>query len=327
VTTSPEKHADLSLPLAIRPGLCAAIAPHLPILDALDEGAYIVDQHRTIIYWNQSAERITGYSQAEVLGRGCREGILNHVDAQGTCLCRDLCPLSSVMATGGQRSASVYFHHKLGHRQPTVVRGLPLFDMAGEIAGAIELFTDPASQADLKERIAELEALAYLDPLTRLPNRRYLVDGLSRRIAESRRSGRPLGVAMFDIDHFKRLNDTHGHAAGDEVLKMVGRTMSTSARPSDVIGRWGGEEFVGIFPDASWESLRMLLERLRAMVAAAWLDSEGERISATVSAGGTIAAPEDTSESVLERADARLYLSKAEGRNRVSVGGPGSAAA
>lgn len=314
------------LPIASVPGLARAMSPHIAILNALDEGAYIVDRQRQIVYWNSAAERITGFSEGEVVGHRCADGILNHVDAEGRHLCGSRCPLARAMRDGTEPTAEVFFHHKGGHRVATTVHGLPLLGTDGGIVGAIELFTDSVGKAELVDRITELESLAFLDKLTQLPNRRFLADALERGLCHASRSGTRLGVAMFDIDHFKQLNDTHGHAAGDEMLKIVGGTMTSVARRSDVFGRWGGEEFVAVLPNCARDSLRTPLERIRVLVAASWLDWKATRVSVTVSIGATLSTATDSPDSILERADNLLYQSKAGGRNRLSTDGDAVAA-
>ena len=161
---------------------------------------------------------------------------------------------------------------------------------------------------------------ALTDPLTGLGNRRYFDERGDGVLALARRRGRPFSVLMIDIDHFKRVNDQHGHAVGDEVLRALGNALKASLRGGDVCGRLGGEEFAVALPDedregaaATAERLRHALERLGASSAAA----RGP-IEVTVSIG-VAAYPEDGDalEALLRRADKRLFRAKQSGRNRV----------
>jgi len=309
------------------PEMDTIIAMHRAVLDQLAEGAYIVDRTRRIIYWNAAAERITGFTATEVVGHRCAENILNHTDEHGHCLCTHGCPLFQSMKDGGILEAHPFFHHRQGHRVPTVVRAIPVFGVEGGVLGAIELFTDARSVHMLHERVAELEGLAYLDPLTRLPNRRYVMDALTRRLTESARMRKPFGVAMLDIDHFKRFNDTYGHATGDEVIRLVGRSATENIRSTDIVGRWGGEEFLGVFPNIAADDLERLLERVRSLIGASWLTQGDQQLGVTVSIGATISREDDTIASIVERADAQLYCSKEAGRNRLTMDRPQAAAA
>lgn len=291
------------------------------MLDALKEGAYFVDRERRITYWNKAAERLTGFRSEEVVGHRCSENILVHVDCQGKNLCKAGCPLLATMEDTLTREAEVFFHHRRGHRVPVSVRTTPLEDDEGNVVGGIELFAEISPEENLRERMAELERQSLLDLLTGVPNRRYLDSELAALFALWQKSGVPFGVLFFDIDHFKGFNDTHGHDIGDRVLETTAKTLVSAVRSFDVIGRWGGEEFVGLFPNAERETLASIGERLRSAVEATWIEADGQRLSVTVSIGGASAAKEDLSAAaVVKRADTMMYRSKQEGRNRVTVG-------
>ena len=289
------------------------------LIENLGEGVYFVDRERRITFWNKAAEKITGFRSKEVVGRRCMDQVLTHVDDAGRCLCVGECPLSETIADGKERQTEVYLHHKQGHRVPVHIRTTPIVDETGNLIGAVELFTDNSRNLGLEERLAELERLALLDPLTHLPNRRYLESHLQARFAELRRNDWPFGVLFTDIDHFKRVNDRYGHETGDKVLQLVARTLNANSRPFDIVGRWGGEEFITVIANSADVSrLSQVGDRLRAMVAQSALrEQPGLRV--TVSAGAALANPDDTIETLLRRADEKLYQAKNSGRNRVCV--------
>src|SRR5215510_10153028 len=115
------------------------------IIDNLYDGVYFVDRDRVINYWNKGAERITGYSAEQTIGRACRDNLLNHVTANGVQLCQDHCPLAAVMQDGKEREAEVFLHHANGHRVPIVVRATAMRDSEGNIIGAVESFSNNSS--------------------------------------------------------------------------------------------------------------------------------------------------------------------------------------
>jgi diguanylate cyclase len=154
---------------------------------------------------------------------------------------------------------------------------------------------------------AEAIELAQTDPLTDLPNRRAWTELLEREVARVRRFGKPLCVAMVDLDHFKRFNDTHGHVAGDELLRQVARAWSDVIRPTDTMARYGGEEFAVLLPDCGLGDAIVVIERLRRATPG------GERCSAGVACWDERETPVE----LVARADARLYEAKAQGRDRV----------
>ena len=290
------------------------------IVDNLQDGLYFVDRDRRITYWNKAAERITGYSAGEVVGRFCSDHILEHVDAEGSHLCLTTCPLAATVADGVARSSEIYLSHKDGHRIPVSVRTSTLDDGAGNVIGGIELFTDISSQSASRLRVRELERLAMVDELTQLPNRRCLEKELHSKYAERDRLHLPLGVLFIDVDHFKAINDRYGHKAGDQVLGCIARTFSANSRPFDVYGRWGGEEFLGILHVYSIIELQHIADRMRMLVGKSCVVEADEKLQFTVSIGGTIMRDEDTEESLIRRADSLLYKSKESGRNRITTG-------
>jgi diguanylate cyclase (GGDEF)-like protein len=224
------------------------------------------------------------------------------------------------MRDGDPRSANVWLHHKDGHRVPVSVRVAPIHDDEGTILGAIELFTDSSRLAADEEEIKALKALAVTDPLTELPNRRYLELALGTRLAEVRRLKRALGVVFADIDRFKSVNDTHGHNVGDAVLRMVAKTLSGNLRGGDIATRFGGEEFVLLLPDADSDALKALCERLCMLVRTSSIGIEGKgEVRVTISMGATLATTEDDTDEVLKRADRLLYQGKREGRGSVTT--------
>ena len=165
-----------------------------------------------------------------------------------------------------------------------------------------------------------MEKLALLDPLTELVNRRYLVSELASQFAMWKRSRISFGVLFFDIDHFKHFNDEYGHHIGDRALQTVAKTLTASARPFDTIGRWGGEEFIGIFPNTTAKLLSDIANRFCMLVRKSRVGTEKEPTSLTISIGGTTPDKKDTAEDLLKRADAIMYRSKESGRDRATIG-------
>src|SRR5512145_3275510 len=236
------------------------------LIDDMPDGVYFVDRHRLITYWNKGAEAISGYGPQQVMGRWCGDGLLRHVDANGKELCGDGCPLAATMLDGLPREAEVFLHHKDGHRVPVRVRASPIRDAAGTIVGAVEVFDENASRLASRDRIAELERAALLDPLTGLGNRRYGEIQLASTLGEHLRYGRPFGVLFFDVDSFKSVNDAHGHETGDRVLRTVARTAQASLRPFDVLCRWAGDEFLAIIAHVEREQLVAVAEKISILV-------------------------------------------------------------
>jgi len=290
------------------------------LLDEFYDGVYFTDRERRIIYWNRGAERITGYAADEVLGKRCSDNILMHVDKNGNSLCKSNCPLQLTMMDSAPRNAELYLHHKKGHRLPVSVRATPMKNKSGEVIGAVEVFTDISPQIALIDRVTQFERLAYIDPLTEVANRRYTEIMLAARREELERYGWPFGVLFVDIDRFKNVNDQYGHSVGYEVLRMTARTLVNSVRAFDVVGRWGGEEFIAVIANVTLPDARTFAERVRTLVEQSKLHGDPP-VQVTVSIGATVARDGETIEKLVERADELMYKSKQDGRNRVTSAG------
>lgn len=297
------------------------------IIDNLYDGVYFVDRDRVISYWNKGAERITGYQADEILGRSCHDNILNHVTAEGEYLCTGGCPLMACMNDGEVREADVFLHHADGHRLPVLVRCAPLRDEDGAIVGAVETFSSDLGLLSARHELRELRRSVQIDALTGIGNRAHLEGRLRALIKEFERRPGEAAVLVMDIDHFKQVNDTHGHEVGDRVLRMVAATLRQNLRATDVVGRWGGEEFLAILYEVnSDDDLRRVCEKLRNLVACSRLDVAGEGVSVgvsvTLSLGATLLREEDTPATIVRRADELMYQSKHAGRDRVTLGRP-----
>jgi diguanylate cyclase (GGDEF)-like protein len=229
------------------------------------------------------------------------------------------CPLHKTIEDGLNREASVYLHHKKGHRIPVMVRTFPLYD-DGQLIGAIELFSNQKPSTELlKEDIENLKVLAMTDQLTSLANRRYTQSFLSSKIAELKEFNTPFGVAMVDIDFFKKVNDTYGHDTGDQVIQMTSKSLLNSVQSSDLVGRWGGEEFLVVFSVARIEQLEQIVERMRMLVETSSVQREQTNIQVTVSIGAVFVETPSSKENIVQFADRLMYQSKEKGRNCFSV--------
>lgn len=205
-------------------------------------------------------------------------------------------------------------------------------------AGADDHLTKPFNVNELKARLAvgrriltlqnellrkeeELSFQAQHDSLTRLWNRGAIMSFMEREIARARRSNNGAGVLLLDVDHFKKINDTYGHRAGDAVLQQIAQRLSLGVRIHDWVGRYGGEEFVVVIANCNPETLAVCAERLREAVASAPIQANGTELSITVSVGAAMLPCSfgESAAEILESADSALYRAKQNGRNRIEL--------
>ncbi|WP_051208240.1 GGDEF domain-containing protein [Saccharospirillum impatiens] len=182
----------------------------------------------------------------------------------------------------------------------------------GEMAESILRHTDELEDR-VQERTKQLETLTRIDPLTNLLNRRGLTDTLNQELDKASRSGTTLGILWIDLDHFKALNDSLGHAMGDQALVQIAAVLRNSLRTYDQAARWGGDEFLIVLADCDTDTLTHLGERIRTAVEH---DMKQQGWAVTVSIGGYLTQPDDTLDTLLNRADQSMYQAKQGGRNR-----------
>lgn len=172
---------------------------------------------------------------------------------------------------------------------------------------------------DLQKQIEKLKEKSIVDELTRILNRRGIMEILTREFARSQRFKNPLSVLMIDIDDFKKINDTYGHLVGDKVLQTIAFVLKNNLRATDAVGRYGGEEFLVILPETNIEAAEIVAEKLRKEVAKKAFKYKDQVFKITISIGAAQMKEEDTVESLIQRADEALYISKTSGKNRTTL--------
>jgi|GEM_PF-2897702 len=270
------------------------------------------DKDFNVCHFNAAAERLYGYSAEEAIGMpAARFRPPERVEAMGIFL-------DNIQAKLKPDSIRTTALHKTGRRIPVRLDFSPMFDETGRIAGWATMCIDMTEQESAEQ---ELQRLATTDALTRLPNRRSFQDQGAQEIARARRYNRPLSIIMADIDHFKYINDTFGHAAGDEVLRSAADIFRHTLRTSgDTVSRLGGEEFAIILPECNQDGAALLAERLRISISTMSVIHEGAEVSVRCSFGVAEWHPTDERiETVLSRADDALYAAKSGGRDQVAV--------
>jgi diguanylate cyclase (GGDEF)-like protein/PAS domain S-box-containing protein len=316
---------------AVVPGVSDEMGPMTPelldttfrnVLDSISDGVYVTTAEREIVYWSAGAERITGYRADEVVGKHCFDNILVHTGLDGQRLCLGRCPLEDSIEHGvGHLVSEVFLKRKDGERLAVYVK-TATFESAGRTLG-VEVFGELREIAgeELIARVQELSDSSITDPLSGLFNRRYFDAVLEQSHAMFERLGRRYGVLYLDLDHFKSINDTFGHAAGDEAIRFVADVLSSNARGMDVTARYGGDEFTVICPVATCEELESYGLRLVRLVHESLLTPTGEaELALTASAGGSLVDTADQDAyAALRRADAAMYDAKHAGRDRMVV--------
>jgi diguanylate cyclase (GGDEF)-like protein/PAS domain S-box-containing protein len=283
------------------------------ILESLHTGVYLVDRERRIMFWNDGAEKITGHLRHDVLGRFCRDNILVHCDENNQLLCGDDCPLTDVMRDGHPREAEVYLRHREGHRVPVLVRAVPIRDGHGTVIGAAESFSERESAVSPERRTCSMVSQGKADDKIGLPDHAFTESLLRESMVLFGNQALPFGVIRIQVDQLEEFKAQHGQGAADSILRVVAETLKNTLRRDDMLGRWAQDQFLAIVPFCS--SLEELAVRWQGVVNGSGIPWWGDRLSVTISIGGTRYRQADTIELILQRTEQALQKSLAQGGN------------
>ena len=285
------------------------------IVEQAEDAIVVIDNNHNIVLFNKGAEVMFGYSQKET--RNQRLDILmpERFHMQHDAMVDEFGAGALDAKSMGRRSRQIYGRRKDGNEFLASAQIMRIGEKNQRFYAA--LFRDISQSKKTEE---ELLQLAAVDPLTGAYNRREFTLMADREALRSHRYHHPLSMMVIDIDHFKKLNDSHGHTAGDKVLQRLSTLCVNTLRNVDIFGRWGGEEFVALLPETDIEGASIIAERLRKIIADNVLTFNDQKISFTVSIGiAQYKDGENTVEAPLGRADNAVYDAKKAGRNRISA--------
>ncbi len=292
------------------------------LLDNMRDGVVFVDSSLRILGWNTGAERMTGLAGSSVFQRQFKPGLVHMRTEEGRILRDDECPVLVSISSGEMRIRRLVIRGRGEQDLSVEAQVIPVSETDGTVFGAAMLLHDVSPEMSLEARCQSLHEAATKDPLTRVANRAefnrvhqmFVMAHLDRQL--------PCSLIIADIDHFKKVNDTFGHQAGDDVLKAFAAVLRTSCRPGDLVARYGGEEFVILCADCDNAVALRRAEVIRKSFAQMPQAALGGGC-ATSSFGVTEIQAGDTPETMLKRADRALYEAKEGGRNRVVQLGTG----
>ncbi len=307
-------HTDISARKRAEEALLTARARLATVIENFHGGILLEDEQRKVLLTNQTfcdllapfdtPETLTGAPSAEVLDRATGRFAAPQQFSESTAQLLE------------RREARVGEELLMSDGRALERDCLPILDR-NRFLGHLWLYRDITER---KTRERELHRLATTDLLTGLPNRRHFLERVEQELGRFRRFGTPAALLMVDIDHFKQVNDRHGHATGDAVLRHFADIAGSGLRRIDLLGRLGGEEFAALLPGTDADGARLLAERLRLKVAGTPCEAGETRVKVTISIGITLLHPGDTgSDLPLARADAALYRAKEAGRNRAEA--------
>jgi len=308
----------------------------MDMLQSIDVGLVVLDAELNIQVWNGFMENHSGQSSAQSIGNNLLDLF---PDIPSDWFLRKINSVFMLKSQSFSNWEQRPYLFKFRNYRPITgntdfmyqdITFIPLISTSGDVTQVGILVYDvtdtAASKLALEHANKQLEILSRTDRLTQLNNRGYWEECFQTEFRRCSRTKHPSSVIMFDIDHFKLVNDTYGHQAGDEVIRIVARTLLDTIRTTDIAGRYGGEEFTLLLPETDEQGSYLVAERLRESIEALTVKHDGQEIRFTISLGVSEFNKETKSHTDwLEQADKALYESKESGRNLTNIYSHGQA--
>ena len=312
------------------PGFCDTSAPassgamqtlidtlyHHRLLEAMNDAAIYVDFDGRVLTWNRAAEKLTGRNSASMLHQTLSAEVIGLKSLGGGRLFEERCPVRQALKAQVAVNQNLLLVNVDRRKLPVNFNTLLVHNAKRELCGAIFMIRDTSEKADLEEQVQNLHEMATTDNLTNVSNRAELSRYLPEFVANHLNSSRSGSLIICDIDHFKRINDTYGHPAGDEALVTFASILKQLSRDGDMVARYGGEEFVLLCANCNNASATSRAEDIRRAIEATPVAAISSQCM-TASFGVTEIQLGDSDETLLARADRALLLAKDSGRNRV----------
>ncbi len=299
--------------------LTAWVEKHRGLFELFLDAFCVVNSDLNVIEFNEAFMELTGESYRKVIKIG---SFAKLVDTE---LGIENCPSAQIVRSGNAlRLDELNGSTKAYPTAKLILGGVPIMSDEGEVIGALMTIRNVSAESELQKKYDERKKESIIDGLTQLYNKSYSEAMLQRLVKTAIRSGNWISIMMCDIDHFKKVNDTYGHQAGDHILSTVAQTLKGVSRDTDLVGRFGGEEFMCILTGTDPEGAKIFAERFRARVESSVMSFDSKKIPVTVSLGTCtfkgewkdgVDAPQLVKE-LVSRADTALYFAKANGRNR-----------
>jgi diguanylate cyclase (GGDEF)-like protein/PAS domain S-box-containing protein len=276
------------------------------VLDTLQTGVSVTDRNGRILFWNQGAERLTGHKRHEVVGRSCRDNILQQCNGQGCVACGATCPISGTLQEGKAQEAKMQLRHKEGHPVHVLMRVAPLRDPHGSVIGIVESFDEQDFATERDRNRHTLAEHGCIDETTCIPNHEFTQFHLRKNLSGFATYHLPFGVIVIQVDRLTHFRAAYGPPASDAILRVVAQTMKNAFRPSDFVGRWADDQFLAILINCGDHGVEKTFERIRKIVTCAGLRWWSDELTVTTSVGYASVQADDTMELLLLRAQASL---------------------
>jgi diguanylate cyclase (GGDEF)-like protein/PAS domain S-box-containing protein len=289
------------------------------ILDGLETGVYVVDRNRRIRFWNEGAEKITGYLRQDVVGHFLRDHLLTTSDASKDLDSDADDPINLAFRDGKPSILNVSILHKDGYRLPIVLRTNPIRDSRGAVIGAAESFERSRASSDTTRRHSALADFGCLDVVTGVAAQGFMETQIRENLITFNEHHIPFGVLLLQIDNLDQYRANRGPGVIPTILRIIAQSLENCLRPTDILGCWEKYQFLAILTDCKESELSLVGERVRRIIGRSEIEWWGDKFSVTSPVGGVVCKVGDNVEAIIARAERSLRESIEKGGNCVTV--------
>lgn len=288
------------------------------IFNNMYEGALLLDANRKFVYWNKTAQLISGYANKEILGTQCDARGFKYYNKDGQELLNNDCPVVKCFNSGKVVNKKVLIKHKSEFLVPILTTTIPLKDKDSIVIGVMQLMLDDSAQDDLEKAHDKLKEATVRDNLTNLFTRSEIISRINIEVEKADRYEVPVCLCICDVDNIKIINEKYGNHSGDIVIKAMSEFLTTNLRRTDIIGRLAGGTFIVLLPLIDLHRANKAIQKLRSKVNSAEIEVIGTE-KAFMSYGITELNRGDSAEELIDRAESALYKAKKLGKNRIEM--------
>jgi len=271
-------------------------------LEVLSTGVALLDRQRKIIFWNDGAEKITGYHRHDAVGHTIQANILGQCNGASCVHCGATCPLSQAIHEGKPAEIQGYIHHKAGHSVPVRLQVHPIRDQHGSVVAVAQSFDEEGASTEPDFHENSLAAHGCLDAVTGVPNHAFTQSHLRENLAFFEEYHLPFGVLCIEVGGMDELRATHGREAVDVTLHVVAQTMKHALRPHGFLGRWAESQFLAIFTNCASAGLERAAQNVHKMANCSGIQWWDDQLSVSVSVAQAMVQSGDGMETLLQRA-------------------------
>jgi diguanylate cyclase (GGDEF)-like protein/PAS domain S-box-containing protein len=286
----------------------------------MHEGVYIANKDHVITFWNDAAEKITGYSKKEIIGYKCDEAPIKHFNERGEFLSDNGCHIIETIKNQKNVNLNVYIGHKDGEKVPVSIRTVPVYGKSQEIEGALEVFADISRDFKTIKSLEQSRGKNFIDPVTYCANKEFAELEMYKRFNEWKTVSIPFALCIININNLFDIREKYGEEIMKKVIAMTSRSAISALSPIDYLCRWSHSQLIAIIPNVDEYNTKKMCERLKMLIENSWIDlNKNARLESDTAIGCSLIQDNENIIDLLFRAEKATTESIKRGKNAITI--------